>query len=112
MKAKGLPALAASLAFATAWQVSPVHAAELEVSKEIIAVQLRKQGYECPNPQSAKRDRRDSKPDENAWILTCEGYRYRVQLIPKMAAKVEQLPDETQSEQAQPQTDATPSADE
>lgn len=104
MTAKGLPALAASLAVATAWQVLPVRAAELEVSKEIIAVQLRKQGYECKNPESAKRDRRDSKPDENAWILACEGVRYRVELVPKMAAKVEKLPDQKQPEESSPQT--------
>lgn len=111
MKTKDLSALAASLAVATAWQVSPVRA-ELEISKEIIAVQLRRQGYECKNPSKAERERKESKPDENVWVLTCENARYRVQLVPNMAAKVEQLPDDTQSEQAAPQTDATPPADE
>lgn len=75
-------------------------AADPEVSKEIIAVQLRKQGFECKNPESAKRDTEDSKPDENAWFLTCEGARYKVKLIPKMAAKVEKLPEEEPEEPA------------
>ena len=69
-------------------------AADPEVSKEVIAVQLRKQGFECRNPESAERDTEASKPDETVWLLTCEDARYKVQLIPKMAAKVERLPDE------------------
>lgn len=76
----------------------PAPAADPEVSKEVIAVQLRKQGFECKNPESAERDTEDSKPDENAWLLTCEGVRYKVKLIPKMAAKVEKLPEEEESE--------------
>ena len=76
--------------------ISLTHAANNEISKEIIAVQIRKQGFECKNPESAKRDNPDSKPDEAAWILKCEGVTYRVQLVPKMAAKVERLDDQQQ----------------
>ncbi|WP_295559650.1 hypothetical protein [uncultured Hyphomicrobium sp.] len=68
-----------------------------EMSKDIIAVQIRKQGFECKNPESATRDPAASKPDDSAWILKCEGATYKVLLIPKMAAKVEKLPDEPQS---------------
>ena len=71
-------------------------AADPAVSKEVIAVQLRKQGFECKNPESAEREKSDSKPDEAVWLLTCEGARYKVQLIPKMAAKVERV-DDTQT---------------
>jgi hypothetical protein len=70
-----------------------------EVSKEIIAVQIRKQGFECKNPLTAERDPAASKPDEAAWILKCEGVAYKVQLVPKQAAKVERLPDEPQDTQ-------------
>lgn len=73
-----------------------VRAAGTEVSKDIIAVQIRKQGFECRNPLSAERDPAASKPDEAAWILKCEGVAYKVQLVPKQAAKVERLPDEPQ----------------
>ncbi|MCC7252542.1 MAG: hypothetical protein IT540_11770 [Hyphomicrobium sp.] len=71
-----------------------------EVSKDIIAVQLRKQGFECKNPLSAERDPAASKPDDAAWILKCEGVSYKVQLVPKMAAKVERLPDDEPSKPA------------
>jgi hypothetical protein len=72
---------------------APLHAAELEMSKEIIAVQIRKQGFACTNPQSATRDG-DTKSDDSAWILKCDNATYKVHLVPKMAAKVERMPDE------------------
>lgn len=75
-----------------------------EVSKDIIAVQLRKQGFACENPVSAKRDPDASKPDEEVWLLTCEGVAYRVQLIPDQAAKVEKLPDDTDQKQPEQQS--------
>lgn len=68
-----------------------------EMSKDIIAVQIRKQGFECKNPESATRDPTDSKPDDPAWILRCEGVSYKIRLVPNQAAKVEKLPDEPQS---------------
>ena len=61
-----------------------------EMSAEIIAVQIRDQGYPCDKPLSAKRDEKLSTPNEAAWILKCET-TYRVRLIPDMAAKVEKL---------------------
>lgn len=67
-----------------------------EVSKDIIAVQIRKQGFTCKNPQSAERDPAASKPDEAAWILKCEDASYKVQLVPKQAAKVERLPEDAE----------------
>jgi ribosomal protein S12 len=74
------------------------HAADpKEVSKDIIAVQIRKQGFECKNPESATRDPAASKPDDAAWILTCEGVTYKVVLVPNMAAKVERLADDQKS---------------
>lgn len=87
-------ALAASLGPLPA---APVRAADpAEVSKDIIAVQIRKQGFACKTALSAERDPAASSPDEAAWILKCDGARYKVKLIPKMAAEVERLPDETQ----------------
>lgn len=76
-----------------------------EVSKDIIAVQLRKQGFACENPVSAERDPAASKPDEEVWLLTCEGVAYRVHLIPDQAAKVEKLPhDDDQKQQPEQQS--------
>ena len=67
--------------------------------KDIIAIQIRRQGYECKNPQSAERDKTRGNPDDPIWILKCEGVSYRVHLIPNMAATVERLPEEDQGEQ-------------
>jgi hypothetical protein len=57
----------------------------------IVADQIRAQGYKCDSPQSAKQDAQASKPDEAVWILQCESGSYRVRLIPDMAAKVEKI---------------------
>jgi hypothetical protein len=62
-----------------------------EVPTNIVADQIRAQGYKCDSPQSAKQDAQASKPDEAVWILQCESGSYRVRLIPDMAAKVEKL---------------------
>ncbi len=86
-----------ALAFAVlAWSwplamPAPVAAAEQEQAKDIIAVQIRKQGYACERPQSAERDQAASKPDQAAWVLRCENATYRVRLIPDMAAHVERI---------------------
>lgn len=61
--------------------------------KDDIAAQLRAQGYPCDAPQSAVQDMQASKPDEAVWVVTCEDSRYRVHLVPDMAAKVERLGD-------------------
>jgi hypothetical protein len=57
----------------------------------IVADQIRAQGYKCDSPQSAKRDAQASKPDEAVWILQCESGSYRVRLVPDMAATVEKI---------------------
>jgi hypothetical protein len=59
--------------------------------KDDIAAQIRAQGYACDQPQSATRDVQASKPDEEVWLLRCEGASYRVRLIPDMAARVERI---------------------
>lgn len=70
----------------------PAHAVDpKEVSKDIIATQIRRQGFECKNPQKAERDQTTGNPDDPTWTLTCENATYRVHLIPNMAAKVELL---------------------
>ncbi len=63
----------------------------LEMPKDIIADQIRRQGFACEKPASAERDPTLSKPDQAVWILKCEGVSYRVRLIPDMAATVERL---------------------
>jgi hypothetical protein len=65
--------------------------ADDEIPPDIIAVQIRKQGYTCTNPQSAKRDPQASKPDEPVWILKCDNASYRVRLVGNMADHIEKL---------------------
>lgn len=97
MKSDRLLLLGAAVLLGLPPAAAPASAAGVkELSKNIIAVQIRKQGFECKNPESAERDAKASKPDEAAWILKCEGVTYKVQLIPNQAAKVERLPEETQ----------------
>ena len=60
------------------------------MSKEILAVQIRKQGFVCSNPKSAAQDKERSKPNEAVWILACDNARYLVRLVPKMASKVQE----------------------
>lgn len=64
---------------------------ELESAKDIIAAQVRRQGYECKTAKSAKRDEQASKPDEEVSVLTCSNATYRVRLVPDQAAKIERL---------------------
>jgi hypothetical protein len=66
----------------------PAHAAD-EMPAEIIAVQIREQGYSCDEALSAKREHPEL--DDAVWILKCNNASYRVRLIPDMAAKVERL---------------------
>ena len=88
------PTLIVSLALAlAATGAFAVTAAAQQTPKEDIAAQIRDQGYQCDDPQSAERDEKASRPDEAVWILTCEGATYRVRLDPDMAAKVERIGD-------------------
>jgi hypothetical protein len=82
-----------SVAFMITLWLSPqlVLAEDTENPKDDIAAQIRRQGYACQQPQSATRDAQASKPDEAVWLLSCENARYRVRLMPDMAAQVERL---------------------
>ena len=80
-----------SLLLVAAVAMAGASASAQEDATNIVADQIRAQGYKCESPQSAKRDQQASKPDEAVCILQCESGRYRVRLIPDMAAKVEPL---------------------
>jgi len=64
-----------------------------EGPKEVIAAQIRSQGYACDCPQSAARDFVASTANEAVWTLRCENASYRVTLIPNLAATVEKVGD-------------------
>jgi hypothetical protein len=61
---------------------------------EIVADQIRDQGFSCNKALTAQRDPEYSRPDEPVWILECDNAIYRVRLIPDMAAYVERLDEE------------------
>jgi hypothetical protein len=65
--------------------------ASAQSPKDMLAAQIRIQGYVCDKPQRATPDRKRSKPDHEVWVLKCENATYRVSRYPDMAAKVEQL---------------------
>jgi Zn-dependent alcohol dehydrogenase len=65
--------------------------AQQEKAAEIIAVQIRKQGYTCGKAEGAERDVETSKPNVPVWILKCDNARYRVHVFGSLADKVERL---------------------
>ena len=54
-----------------------------ESAKNIIAAQIRRQGYQCRAPQSAEREPAASKPDEAVWLLRCDGRNFSCAARPK-----------------------------
>jgi hypothetical protein len=66
----------------------PIANAAEDVSKEIIAIQIRKQGYRCNKAVSADRDTEHGKK-KGGWILRCDDATYHIHLIPRRPAEVE-----------------------
>lgn len=64
---------------------------EPQMSAGILAVQVRKQGFACSNPQRIARDAARSTPAHAMWVLTCQNATYMVHLVPKMSARVERV---------------------
>ncbi|MCU0789475.1 MAG: hypothetical protein MUE79_00260 [Nitratireductor sp.] len=62
-----------------------------EKPEDIIATQLRDQGFACENPRDAVQDASDSRPDEEAWTIQCDGQKYRIRFVPDMAAQIEKI---------------------
>lgn len=83
--------LATGMGIATLLAPSEAVAADEENPAEIVAAQIRSQGYQCDDAKKAERDIEASKPDEAVWILDCGNAYYRVRLIPDMAADVERM---------------------
>lgn len=71
--------------------MGPTPSSVAQDAKEIVAAQLRAQGYACDNPQSATRDNQASRPNETVWTVVCSNASYRATLVPNMAARVETI---------------------
>jgi hypothetical protein len=78
-------------ALALAASISASGSAPAQTAPEVLAAQIRAQGYQCEPPLSAERDARQSKPDEAVWILKCKISTFRVRLDPDMAAHVDEI---------------------
>jgi hypothetical protein len=65
--------------------------AAAETPKDMLAAQIRTQGFVCDKPQGAKRNVKQSRPDHDVWVLRCSNATYRISRYPDLAAKVEQL---------------------
>jgi hypothetical protein len=87
--ALALPFLGA-VSFANEPFGSVAHAAG-ESPKDVIAAQIRIQGFSCDRPLRAVLDKRRSRPDHDVWVLKCQNATYRFSRYPDMAAKVEVL---------------------
>ncbi|MGI9523717.1 MAG: hypothetical protein ACR2PG_18960, partial [Hyphomicrobiaceae bacterium] len=59
-----------------AFQSQSARAAGQETSAEVIAAQIRRQGYSCGVAEEAKRDEQASTPEQTVWILTCDNATY------------------------------------
>ncbi len=90
MKARREMIAGVVLAAAIAVLPLPAPAAD-DGAQDVLAAQVRDQGLACGKPQKAERDASWSKPDEAAWILTCDNATYRIRLDPHRAAKIEQI---------------------
>ncbi len=62
-----------------------------ETVQNMLAAQIRTQGFPCDKPLGATRDAKRSKPDRDVWVLTCSNAKYRVSRAPDMSATVEAL---------------------
>jgi hypothetical protein len=62
-----------------------------ETTKEMLAAQIRLQGFTCDKPLGAVKDAKRSRPDLGVWVLKCGNATYRIKRAPDLAAKVEPL---------------------
>ncbi|MFT3730008.1 MAG: hypothetical protein QM780_01100 [Hyphomicrobium sp.] len=63
----------------------------IEPPMDILATQLRDQGFACDHPDHAKLDETASKPNAKVWVVECKGGSYRMTVVPDLAAKIEKL---------------------
>jgi hypothetical protein len=63
----------------------------VEKPRDMLAAQIRMQGFVCDKPLAAIKNSRRSKPDRAVWILKCSNASYQVGRAPDMAAKITPL---------------------
>ena len=60
-------------------------------AKEIVAAQIRRQGFSCDKPLSAEREPQRVASHATVWMLRCENASYRVRLTTRLPARVERI---------------------
>lgn len=60
-------------------------------SVNVVAKQVRKQGYPCGVGVSAEKDQKHPNV-KGGWILRCDNAVYHVHLVPRRGAKIERVP--------------------
>jgi hypothetical protein len=63
--------------------------ADDKAAADLVAVQVRDQGYACDDPTSATREQ--DQDGDAVWRLDCQNASYRVRLVPDMAAAIEKI---------------------
>ena len=71
--------------------IGGVSQAGQETVRNMLAAQIRSQGFACEKALGATRDAKRSKPDHAVWVLQCGNASYRVTRAPDMGAKVEPI---------------------
>ncbi|MGY4431222.1 hypothetical protein ACVWWO_003699 [Bradyrhizobium sp. F1.13.1] len=79
--------LAVAVLFSPAARAQPLAGADNP--QEMLAAQIRMQGFACDKTLGAARDKKRSRPDYAVWTLKCSNGTYRIGRSPDMAAKVE-----------------------
>jgi hypothetical protein len=81
------------LALATVFSSAAAQAQQADSGSlgEMLAAQIRLQGFSCDRPLGTTMDAKRSRPDHGVWVLKCSNATYRVSRAPDMAAKVKQL---------------------
>ena len=79
------------LALAGFWVAAQAQQASAQATQDMLAAQIRLQGFGCDKALQATRDAKRSKPDHDVWVLRCSNASYRISRAPDMSAKVELL---------------------
>ncbi|TYO65112.1 hypothetical protein FXV83_18120 [Bradyrhizobium hipponense] len=93
MKARGFVTISASLSIGILLDGFSVSLAQTanERPQDMLAAQIRMQGFACDKPLGASKDKKRSKPDHAVWVLKCGNASYRISRAPDMAAAVTRL---------------------
>jgi hypothetical protein len=63
--------------------------ADDNAAADLVAVQVRDQGYKCDEPTKATQEQ--DQDGDSVWRLDCQNASYRVRLVPDMAAAIETI---------------------